>query len=302
MTKHTKGPKFLRFLPPLIKALKALGNSGNSSEVVDYVIDMMGISEEELEETLKSGASRVKNQIAWARMYLVKAGYMKSSERGLWRLSEKGLNLGSPTGEEAYRIFKNVQEQYRNKGTENDNKPKKGKEEDIIDTEDLIDEKILEEEDHKEKLLEKLQSLPADGFERLCQMLLRESGFKKVKVIGKSGDGGIDGEGILEINPLVSFKVVFQAKKYKNVVSSPKIRDFRGAMQGRAEKGIIITTGRFTRDAKQEAVRDGVTPIELIDGDDLVRIFEEKELGLKPKTVYDIDEEFFEEYRQKIKK
>lgn len=292
MARKTKGPQFLRYFVPLIKALKDLGNSGNSSEVIDYVIDMMGIKEEELEETLSSGSSRVKNQIAWARMYLVKAGYLKSTERGIWNLSDKGLNSNLPSGEEVYEIFRSVQELYKNKGKE-----KQRKENELSEAEEIIYEEVMAGEDHKDKLLEVLRGLPAEGFERLCQMLLRESGFKKVKVTGKSGDGGIDGEGILEINPLVSFKVIFQAKRYKGTLSPSIVRDFRGAMQGRAEKGIIITTGSFTSAAKQEAVRDGAAPIELVDGEDLVRLFEQKELGLRPKTVYEIDDDFFKEYR-----
>ena len=115
---------------------------------------------------------------------------------------------------------------------------------------------------------------------------------------GQSGDGGIDGYGVLEINPLMSFKVLFQSKRYKDVVSTDKIRDFRGSMAGRADKGIIITTGRFTQDAKNEAVRDGVPPIELVDGEKLVNMFEKLELGLKPRIVFDIDFSFFEEYQK----
>ena len=145
-------------------------------------------------------------------------------------------------------------------------------------------------------MLSVLQSLSPNGFERICQRLLRESGFKKVVVTGKSGDGGIDGEGILEINPLMSFKVLFQAKRYQGSVGSPVIRDFRGAMQGRADKGIIISTGRFTQDAIKEAIRDGVPPIELVDGEALVDLFEKNELGLKPRIVYEIDNEFFDDF------
>jgi restriction system protein len=116
-------------------------------------------------------------------------------------------------------------------------------------------------------------------------------------VTGRSGDGGIDGEGILEINPLLSFKVIFQCKRYKGSVGAGMIRDFRGAMIGRADKGIFLTTGSFTMDAKREAVRDGANPIELVDGEKLVTIFERLELGLKPRTVYDLDPEFFKEYK-----
>ena len=141
-----------------------------------------------------------------------------------------------------------------------------------------------------------LLNLPSDGFERLCQRLLRESGFEKVQVTGKSGDGGLDGIGILQVNPFVSFKVLFQCKRYSGAVNASQVRDFRGAMMGRADKGIILTTGTFTADARKEAVRDGVPPIELVDGEKLIDMFESLELGLKPKKAYDLDSIFFEEF------
>lgn len=145
-------------------------------------------------------------------------------------------------------------------------------------------------------LLGKLRSISPEGFEKICQRLLRESGFQEVKVTGKSSDGGIDGYGILEINPFVSFNVLFQSKRYKGAVSASQVRDFRGAMQGRADKGIIITTGSFTSEAKKEARRDGAPPIELVDGEKMVKMFEKLQLGVIPKTVYEVDEEFFKEF------
>lgn len=143
-----------------------------------------------------------------------------------------------------------------------------------------------------------MKALSPSGFERLCQRLLRESGFEEVKVTGRSGDGGIDGHGILQVNPFVSFQVYFQCKRYKDSVGCGVVRDFRGAMMGRADKGIIITTGTFTADARKEAVRDGVPPIELVDGQKLIDLFEQLELGLTPKQTYKIDDGFFDDYRE----
>jgi restriction system protein len=145
-------------------------------------------------------------------------------------------------------------------------------------------------------VLERLRNLPAAGFERFAQRLLRESDFEEVTVTGRSGDGGIDGIGILQVNPLVSFKVLFQCKKYVGAVSASHVRDFRGAMQGRADKGIILTTGTFTADAKREAFRDGVPPIELVDGEKLVSMLEKLELGLRPVKTFTIDEAFFDKF------
>lgn len=283
-----KGPKFIRFFDPILKVLNDLGGSGNSGEVKDLVIERMNIPEAELEEKLKSGASRVRNQIAWARIYLVKSGILDdSSKRGVWSLTKKGLETDL-SFEDSLRLFKEVHSTFVSKN-------KKSKEEKKI-TEDEIEETATEEETLSDDLLTVLQKLSPNGFERICQRLLRESGFKKVVVTGKSGDGGIDGEGILEINPLISFKVLFQAKRYQGTVGPSTIRDFRGAMQGRADKGIIITTGRFTQEAKKEAIRDGAPPVELVDGESLVKLFEKNELGLKQKIVYEIDKEFFKDF------
>jgi len=280
--KENVGPKFLRFVIPVIDVLKERGGSGKVSEVQDAVIELLDIPENELEETLKSGDSRVRNQIAWARFYLSKSGYLGSSQRGVWTLTEKGLK-SELNDQDVYDMFKNVRETF-----------KKNQDAKQVDVED---EETIEGYGHRKELLNLLQSLPPEGFERICQRLLRESGFQQVKVTGKTGDGGIDGHGILEINPLVSFKVIFQCKRYQGTVSASQVRDFRGAMMGRADKGIIITTGRFSLEAKGEAVRDGVPPIELVDGEKMIDMFENIELGLIPKTIYEINDNFFKEFK-----
>ncbi len=287
---HLKGPDFTKYFNPIIEVLKELGGSGNPTEVTDLIIQKYNISETELELKNKNGGSTVKNRFAWAKFYLAKGGVIDSSKHGVWALKPNHPNL--VTANQIGEFFNSIQKQFARKIATD----KKDVKEYILDTE--IEEKIEDDENNKEQLLNILKSLPPEGFERLCQRLLRESGFSKVKVTGKSGGGGIDGYGVLEINPLMSFKVLFQAKRYKDVVSTDKVRDFRGAMSGRADKGIIITTGRFTQDAKNEAVRDGVPPIELVDGEKLISMFERLELGLIPRTVFDIDHDFFKEFQE----
>ena len=151
--------------------------------------------------------------------------------------------------------------------------------------------------DYREEVLELLLGLPPACFERLSQRLLREAGFTQVAVTGQSGDGGIDGFGILQINPLVSFKVLFQCKRYAKSVAPSQVRDFRGAMSGRADKGIIITTGTFTAEARREATRDGAPPVELIDGEKLIDMLEKLEIGLKAVTTFQVEHAFFNEFR-----
>lgn len=281
MKNRSKGPQFLRYINPIIQALKELGGSGNSAEVVDLVIKNQKISEEEADERLVSGESRIRNQIAWGRLYLVKSGFLDSSKRGVWSLTEKGFN-SNLSSEDIYKLSKVVKDQFR---PETVSKPSEIATYQITVNENEPFPEEIQSNNLKDRLLHILQELPPSGFERICQRLLRESGFQQVIVTGKSGDGGIDGHGLLEINPFVSLKVIFQCKRYKGSVTPSQVRDFRGAMMGRADKGIILTTGRFTRDAREEAIRDGVPPIELIDGEKLVAMFEKLELGMKPKTI-----------------
>jgi len=282
--------EFLRFCIPIVEVLRELGGSGRSAEVTDLVIERLGISEEEQEATTKSGTPRVRNQVAWARFYLVKTELLSSSQHGVWSLTEIG-NSADMDEDYVQSLYARVRREYTGQ--------RRARKDIAEETGDEEGNAIPEDEDsgYKAELLSLLLNLPPEGFERLCQRLLRESGFQQVTVTGKSGDGGIDGHGILQINPLVSFKVLFQCKRYRGTVVVSMIRDFRGALQGRADKGIVLTTGSFTTDAKREAIRDGATPIELVDGDKLIEMFETLGLGLRPKKDYELDQQFFEPYR-----
>jgi len=288
--KNSEGTKFLRYFGPLLDALRKLGGSGRPDEVVEQIAADMRLSDDEQNDIVPSGGSRLKTNVAWARFYLVREGLLDSSKRGIWSLTEKG-RTAHLTVEQAGEIFARwvkVFDQQR-KSKNNQSEP--------------IAEQVAEAtgaapNDYRVEALQVLLSLPPAGFERLAQRILREAGFTQVTVTGQSGDGGIDGYGTLQINDLVSFKVLFQCKRYTKSVSSPEVRDFRGAMAGRADKGIVITTGTFTAEAKKEASRDGVPPIELIDGERLIDMLENLEIGLKPITTYEVDHGFFTEFRQ----
>jgi restriction system protein len=289
---YLRGPQFVQYFQPVIDALIALGGSGKPSEVKEVIVEKLSISEEEQSEQIASGASRFSKNVDWARFYLAKAGFIDASNRGVWSLTEKGRNL-KLSQSESLQLFQEIHQQFSI-----ERKKKKEKTGKSPDTKKLEIDYIPDEDlDHRAILLRKLMSLPSDGFERLCQRLLRESGFESVTVTGRSGDGGLDGIGVLQVNPFVSFKVLFQCKRYNGSVTPSQVRDFRGAMMGRADKGIILTTGTFTSDAKKEAVRDGVPPIELVDSEKLLDMFEALELGLVPKKAFDIDEKFFDDFR-----
>ncbi|NHZ85742.1 MAG: restriction endonuclease [Planctomycetia bacterium] len=282
-----KGSQFLEYIIPLIEVLKENGGSGTTSEIIDAVIDKMNIPDEEVEKTIASGASRIRNRIQWARLYLVKAGLMDSSQRGIWKLTEGGFEKDLNESD-VYQLFTKVRDSYIS-----DKKIKKESKSKV----DEIDNTIVDDEIHSEYLLNILKKLSPKGFEILCKRLLTEIGIHDVVITGKPSDQGIDGTGIIKFNDVVGFNIIFQFKRYKDSVSPHHVRDFRGTMQGRADKGVIITTGRFTSEAKKEAVRDGVPTIELIDGDKLVSLFEKYELGLKPKTIYDVIPNFFDKYK-----
>jgi restriction system protein len=291
--KNTTGPQFTRFFGPVIEALKQLGGSGRPSEVVDLVAANLNISEAEQNEELKGGGLRYSNQVHWARFYLAKAGYVDSSKRGVWSLTEKG-QATSLTPEDALRIFTEVQQGFPDKpAKKNISEVKQFKM--MEEVEELLPPES--ETDYRTTLINIMKELPASGFERLCQRLLRESGFQSVVVTGRTGDGGIDGHGVLQVNPFVSFRVLFQCKRYGGNVNASQVRDFRGAMMGRTDNGIIMTTGGFSADAKNEAAREGVPPIELVDGEKLLDMFEYLELGLTPKTTYEVNREFFDEFK-----
>jgi restriction system protein len=287
--KNQKLPQHFRYIIPIIDVLKELGGSGRAGEVVDLVVEKLGISDDELNETIPSGQSRIKNQIQWARFLLVKVGYLDSSTRGVWALTEKGFssNLTEESLPDFYEQRKQIEKEYRRQRKLKDSQVEQ----------DVEDVDIEVQTDYRAELLNTLKGLSPNGFERLCQRLLRESGFEQVNVTGRSGDGGIDGIGLLQVNPFVSFKVLFQCKRYKDSVGAPVVRDFRGSMMGRADKGIIMTTGNFTTDAKKEARRDGVPPIELVDGEKLVEMFEIYEIGLKPVKTFELDYKFFDEFK-----
>ncbi len=288
-----KGPAFVRYFQIIIDSLKELGGSARPAEVIELISTKHKIPEEDVNTLLKGGQSRFENQVNWARFYLTRAGILDSSQRGVWTLTEKGRNTKLKHND-AVELFKEIHKPFSDEWHK---KKKEEKDIDVINDDDSGIE-MGEFGEHRTQLLELLKTLPPSGFERICQRLLRESGFQNVVVTGRTGDGGIDGHGVLQINPLVSVQVLFQCKKYDKTVSPSQVRDFRGAMSGRTEKGIIMTTGTFTAEARKEAIRDGVPPIELVDGDRLVEMFEQLELGLKPRTVYDIDESFFSEYRE----
>lgn len=275
-------PTYDELFNPVIKVLYELGGSGSVSEIDEKVAQMLKLTEEEVNEIHRGSRTKLSYRLTWARHYLKRYGVLENSSRGVWALTQKGQEVSEVDKDEVSRHVKDLDHQ----------------------TESIEEEVAEGQEPEKapklwqEAMLEELLQLSPNAFERLSQRILRESGFIQVEVTGRSGDGGIDGRGIIKIGGLMSFHIIFQCKRYTGSVSSQQIRDFRGAMVGRTDKGLFITTGAFTRDAKQEATRDGAPTIDLLDGEDLIEKMKELKLGvkIKPTEVVEIDRNWFKNF------
>lgn len=271
-------PKYDELFNPLIKALQDLGGSASVREMEEKVAEILELSEKEVNEIHKGGTTKLSYRLAWTRNYLKRYGILTNSSRGIWALTNKGYRSNGVDKERVKKVVRSF-----------DKKDAKNKD---------ITEDISEELSWKEELLAILKQMPPSDFERLCQRVLREAGFIQVKVTGKSGDGGIDGTGIIKVAGFLSFRVIFQCKRYKNSVGSKEIREFKGTMVGRADKGLFLTTGTFTRDAQEEASRDGSVPIDLVDGEELAEKMKELSLGLETEIEENIiiNKEWFDKF------
>ncbi len=263
---------------PTLSALKKLGGSGSVSEIEEQVIDILKLTEDAINEIHRESTTKLTYRLAWARNYLKRYELIENSSRGVWALTENGQKTDKVDQEKVKKaVVKKDKEQRINEA-----KPQKGE----PNLEDKTEE--VEEFGWQDKLIETMKKIEPDQFERLCQRLLRELGFVNVEVTGRTNDGGIDGKGIIKLGGVLSYHVVFQAKRYQGSVSSSTIRDFRGAMSGRADKGLVLTTGSFTREAKKEATRDGATPIDLIDGNEFAERLKELNLGVSVEMVEEV--------------
>ena len=274
-------PTYNDLLWPTLEVLKKNGGSASIKELSEQVTRLLALPDEVSDRLHGEGPqTEVGYRLAWARTNLKWAGAVDNTARGVWRITPKGRAMRSD------KELRDLVRRERKRRSRERDKPERA-------------ERAKESEpslagDWREGLLAILRELTPDAFERLCQRILRESGFTKVEVTGRSGDGGIDGAGVLRVN-LISFHVRFQCKRYAGSVGPGEIRDFRGAMVGRADKGLFLTTGRFTRAADREAVRDGAPAIDLIDGLALCELLRKLELGVSTELVTRPQPEFFAE-------
>lgn len=290
--KTIKSPTQIELIVPTFEALVALGGSATVDEIREQVIKTLNLSDEIVDEPHKGKASQqteLEYQLAWARTRLKSFGAINNSARGVWMITTEYSGQTTISRNEVV-AYNNKEKTVRKAGKSNGV--------DTLVTNSSLTElevEIPEElEPWKTELSETLHNMNPYAFERLAMLLLRECGFSQVTVTKKSVDGGIDGTGKLKINGIFSFNVAFQCKRFIGSVSAGDIRDFRGSLTTDIEKGIFITTGTFTRAAREEASNAGKQQIDLIDGEEFINKLIEYRLGVKEKMVYEVDKEFFE--------
>ena len=298
-------PTVYDLVNPTLRAIRALGGSASIAEIVNRVIEDMSLSPRVVQVPHTDGGQRTRLEynLAWSRTFLKGYGLIDNSRRGVWSLTASGRDTERVDAQELRRaspkqeIGEAREEPGENSPTADSPDAAAPTSEELpADETVLIEDASEETASWRETLSAALLGMSPDAFERLCMRLLREAGFIEVTVTGKSGDGGIDGHGIIRLAGLISFPVLFQCKRYANNVTAGTVRDFRGAMVGRADKGLLLTTAGFTRDAHREATRDGAPPIDLIDGELLMDRLKELGLGVSVRTVevVEVDKGFFD--------
>ena len=272
-------PKYSELFNPVLSALHELGGSASIEELTEQVIQDMRLPQEVVELPHGTGGrSQLEYRLAWARTYLKNNGLVTNSDRGVWALTPAGAKVQQVDPEEVKRTVRQARQATPRKAAQPVPPGEEPDQGDGTDTDEAVG-------TWRDVLLAAMMSMDPAAFERLCQRLLRESGFIEVEVTGRSGDGGIDGHGIIRVAGMISFPVLFQAKRYRGNIGANVVRDFRGAMVGRADKGLLITTGGFTREARREATRDGAPPIDLINGELLVDKLKHLKLGVRTRMV-----------------
>lgn len=274
-------PPYHTFHWPMIVALRELGGSASIEELNAKVLGDCNFTEEQIAAVHKDGPlSEIEYRLAWGRTYLKGMGLAVNSQRGVWSLTDRGRVVAEP---ELGPLRKEYLAHWRPGRQRQSQEP--GLQPDM----EAPDPRIVSGGDEagelawQDELLDALMQLSPGAFERLAQRLLREAGFVNARVLGRSGDGGIDGVGVYRVS-LVSFRIFFQCKRYSGRVGPGVVRDFRGAMAGRGDMGLLITTGYFSAEAQAEATRDGAPPIDLIDGSRLAGLLKQYELGVRVKT------------------
>ena len=276
-------PKYDDLFNPLLKAMHRLGGSASVQEIEEKVANILKLTDKQINEVHRGNRTKLSYRLAWTRNYLKRYGLLENSSRGVWALTNVGNHITKVDKKKVNKKVKSL---------------------DFADSKSItkrLTYTVTGPETWRDQLLNYLKEMDPRSFERLCQRVLRESGFVEVEVTERSKDGGIDGVGKVRLGGFLSFKVVFQCKRYRRSITAKQIRDFRGAMVGRSDKGLFITTSTFTRGAKEEAEREGAFPIDLINGNLLTEKMKEFKLGVivEQEEIIKFDKNWFESAAKK---
>lgn len=286
--KVTLSPSKSELLIPTYNALNELGGTASNKDICNKVISDLALPDEAVDEmhTNSNSQTELEYKLAWCRTYLKKYGVIRDIKRGIWSIQPEYVGGLSEDPKKIIAVAKGLI-------SIDDHKPTP--EESLDDDGDVKDDAQIPEENQpwRQHLLNVLLNMDPFAFERLAKRILYVSGFTEVSVTKKTGDGGIDGTGRFPVNDFFSFNIAFQCKRYAGQVSASNIQAFRGALPKNIEKGVIITTGRFTQPAIREASDSAKMQIDLIDGDKLIDLLANNNIGVTPKTIYEVDENYF---------
>jgi restriction system protein len=289
-------PKFDETFIPILEVLKD-GRVLRSRELIEEVKTRFysDLSEEQLKQETKSGDLLIDNRIAWGKSYLKKGGYITFPQRGFVQITEKGKNHSATITvrdlENDSSLFDFYKQEKDSVTVDSKMQPK------ISSPQDLIDEGFNRiESEVKADLLQKLKTIDPYFFEKVVLRLLKKMGYGEFIETSKSNDGGIDG--IINEDKLGLDKIYIQAKRFnEGKVREKDIRNFIGAMSGDTNKGVFVTTSEFDEKALEKA-RSAHHKIICIDGQKLVTLMHEFNVGIQVRTTYEIkqiDEDFFDE-------
>ena len=271
-------PEYFKYVRPVIEVQQELGGSAKPAKVLDLLIDKVGYAKKPSTQPVNPCPSKIGNEMQKVRKVLLHAGLLDSSHKGVWRLTKIGLatDLSDINLYHLNELRKKAEKEYR------ENRKTK------INTASLQSETTVYHKksigvcvDRRRPLLDHLKTLSPADLKKICQEVLCRSGFEGINIIRESSENCLEGECIFQKNLFMLPDVLFQFKCVEDSIKAEEIRDFRRDMRRRADKGIFMTIGFFTEEAKQEAQRDGVSPVVLIDGKKLVGMIKKFKIRLK---------------------
>jgi restriction system protein len=302
-------PDYQSIMLPLLSFAAVRNEEISTGEAVEALADQLELTDEDLKQRLPSGIqSTFVNRVGWASTYMKKAGLLEATRRGYFRITPRGRDLLKENPKimnvKLLKQFPEFQEFQQLKGTRSGDK----KDDTAFDLGGATPSEALEKaydslrDELANELLEKLKRASPSFFERIVVELLVKMGYggsraDAGKAIGRSGDGGIDG--IIKEDRLGLDVVYIQAKRWENnSVGRPDVMQFAGALQAqKANKGIFMTTSRFTEDAKNYVAQIG-SKVVLIDGDQLTELMIDHDVGVATVSQYPvkkIDSDYFDE-------